>query len=192
MDNTKLIINIWSKQATDSETAELKAWIFASEGNSYKYELLKLLWSDAQKSTGDNPDNFHKLGLVAIKTAIRKKRQKQKRKRRILFGLMAITILVIAYLLIAVFSPPHGRPDKITRFNQTPLREVVADLERKYDIKIEVKENLLDCTFSGSFYNDSPGQIIRVITERIKANYTVGIDRSFRIEGSGCNDKSKN
>lgn len=192
MDKTKLIFNVLGKQATDSKIAELKARIFAHETIDMNMNQLKLLWNDARKNTGDKPGNSHKQDFLAIKTVIRKKQQKQKRKRLMLFGLIALTILVIAYLLIKVFSPMHGRSGEVMQFNQAPLKQVVADLERKYDINIEVKENLLDCKFSGSFYNDSPEQIIRVITERIKANYTIGMDRSFRIDGSGCNDKSNN
>lgn len=192
MDKAKLTFKVLDKQATDSEIAELNAWISANEGNRSEYDSLKLLWENSQGSLGDSPDASHEEGFLRIKAAIRKVRHRRKRNHLVVFGVLGFAILMLAYPLISMFSPANGRLREAIKFDSTSLGQVVAVLEKEYDVEIEVTENLLDCKFTGSFYNDSPEQTIKVIAECLKANYTIGIDRSFRIDGSGCNEESKN
>lgn len=126
------------------------------------------------------------LEFLTIKRAIRKQRLIRKRNWVMLISFLAVAVSIMAYLLVLTFPTVDGRVREPIKFEVVPLREVVAVLERKFDVQIETMEGLDGCKFSGSFYNDSPEQVISVIAESLGARFTMTEDGTFRIEGGEC------
>jgi ferric-dicitrate binding protein FerR (iron transport regulator) len=77
---------------------------------------------------------------------------------------------------------------KKLNFNDQLLGEVITDLERYFDISIEVKNReLLQCHFKGSFQNADMPEILRTL------EYVFGISyekqgKSYILSGKGCSE----
>lgn len=71
-------------------------------------------------------------------------------------------------------------------FNDTPLREVIKDLEKAFPISIAVSnENIENCKLTAIFDNDSAGKIVDLIAESLNLSLTKN-ESVFTLEGEGC------
>ncbi|GAA3562192.1 FecR family protein [Snuella lapsa] len=59
-------------------------------------------------------------------------------------------------------------------FNKTPLQDVVVDLERKYNVKININsQKLLDYEYTGTFDNLSINEVLKVLTISSPIKYAI-------------------
>ena len=61
-----------------------------------------------------------------------------------------------------------------TFFDITPLQEVVVDLERKYNVKINIdSQKLLNYEYTGIFDNLSIDEVLKLLTISSPIKYTI-------------------
>ena len=58
-------------------------------------------------------------------------------------------------------------------FKSLPLKEVIAELERQYNIKVETKNINTDLLFTGRFTHDNLDTALKSITQPLQLNYTI-------------------
>lgn len=73
-------------------------------------------------------------------------------------------------------------------FADTPLKEVLLDLSRYYEIKIELQNTGLgNCRFTGVFTNAKLQEVLKVLQVTLNLKYTESDKQSIVISGQGCN-----
>ncbi|MCF2442845.1 FecR domain-containing protein [Dyadobacter sp. CY345] len=73
-------------------------------------------------------------------------------------------------------------------FNQTPLNQVVDQLEKRFDIKIKLANpGLSSCRVSGDFEKQSLPGIMEMLCTTLEANYTMS-GKIITIDGLPCNE----
>lgn len=76
----------------------------------------------------------------------------------------------------------NGRLD----FNSTLFSQVVSDLEAHYDVTFEVEvKDLNKCRFTGSFENQSLGEVIETIEDVLDVKMSK-VDGVINVTGAGC------
>jgi len=84
-----------------------------------------------------------------------------------------------------IIKTPDAVPIKFL-FENTPLTEVIATLEKGYGIKIELTDEALkNCTLTGDLDNLEMHDKLRLICQSLKASYDVR-GTSILISGKGC------
>lgn len=74
------------------------------------------------------------------------------------------------------------------QFNGQPLREVLSDLERYYNLKIQLKQpNLGSCRFTGTFQNSDLQEVLQVLEASLQVKIAKQDEQTYRITGEGCN-----
>jgi ferric-dicitrate binding protein FerR (iron transport regulator) len=58
-------------------------------------------------------------------------------------------------------------------FNQIPLKQIIAELERQYDIKIQVNDINVEQLFTGSFTHEDKNLALQSVTIPLKLSYTI-------------------
>ncbi|WP_299758641.1 FecR domain-containing protein [uncultured Pontibacter sp.] len=72
-------------------------------------------------------------------------------------------------------------------FNGQPLREVVSDLERYYNLKIQLKQpNLGSCRFTGTFQNSDLQEVLQVLEASLQVKIAKQNEQTYTITGEGC------
>ena len=70
------------------------------------------------------------------------------------------------------YSKP-GWTQNLSSFQKVPFREVIADLERQYDIRVSLKSFQPDTLFTGAFVHDDLENALLSITEPLDLKYTL-------------------
>ncbi|MCY7350415.1 MAG: FecR family protein [Cytophagaceae bacterium] len=71
-------------------------------------------------------------------------------------------------------------------FNDTPIREVVRQLERRFDVTMRVgNQALYDCQLTADFNQQPLPVILELLCESLDATYTIS-GGTILLEGSGC------
>jgi transmembrane sensor len=71
-------------------------------------------------------------------------------------------------------------------FNDTPVRDVIRDLEKAFSISIAVSnDNIENCKLTATFDNDSAGKIVDLIAESLNLSLREN-EGVFTLEGEGC------
>lgn len=71
-------------------------------------------------------------------------------------------------------------------YRNTPLPDVIADLQRKYNVVIKADKNLLNCTLYADFDNLPMQKVLKIICSLINAHVLKEGD-GYRLRGKGCN-----
>lgn len=58
-------------------------------------------------------------------------------------------------------------------FDQVPLKQIIAELERQYDIKIQVNDINVEQLFTGSFTHEDKNLALQSVTIPLKLSYTI-------------------
>lgn len=61
----------------------------------------------------------------------------------------------------------------ISRFEAVPFKEVIAEMERQYDIKIELENSLENPIFTGGFVHDNLNDALMSITQPVNLTYKI-------------------
>jgi len=73
------------------------------------------------------------------------------------------------------------------KFDNEPLKKVLADLERFYGIEVKVpNNNLATCRFSGNFQNPMLEEVLQVLQITLDLNYKKTAEHTYLIMGDGC------
>lgn len=72
------------------------------------------------------------------------------------------------------------------KYHNAPLSEVIADLQRKYNVLIKADKNLLNCTLYADFDNLPLQKVLKLIGAIINA-HAIKEGNGYRLKGKGCN-----
>jgi len=82
----------------------------------------------------------------------------------------------------AVISWQQGK----LQYHNTPLSDVLADVQRKYNVVIKADKNLLNCTLYADFNNMPLQKVLKLIEALVNARFkTEG--SAYTLKGKGCN-----
>ena len=82
----------------------------------------------------------------------------------------------------AVISWQQGK----LQYHNAPLSDVLADVQRKYNVVIKADKNLLNCTLYADFNNMPLPKVLKLIEALINAHFkTEG--NTYTLKGKGCN-----
>ena len=84
------------------------------------------------------------------------------------------SFLVLNDLVInnqTVYSQPQWLTNT-SAFKSLPLKEVIAELERQYNIKVETKNINTDLLFTGRFTHNNLDTALKSITQPLQLTYT--------------------
>ncbi|MES2731314.1 MAG: FecR domain-containing protein [Bacteroidota bacterium] len=88
----------------------------------------------------------------------------------------------------SAIKDPNGmawKNEKLS-FNNTPLPQVAAALERYFEVKVQVDSpQLLKCRFTGSYENPDIQEILKVLKVSLNLSYTTEKDM-YILSGEGC------
>jgi ferric-dicitrate binding protein FerR (iron transport regulator) len=71
-------------------------------------------------------------------------------------------------------------------YHNMPLPEVIADVQRKYNVVIKADKNLLNCTIYADFNNLPLPKVLKLMGALINAQADKAGD-AYRLKGKGCN-----
>jgi len=71
------------------------------------------------------------------------------------------------------------------QYRNTPLSEVLGDLQRKYNVVINADKNLLNCTLYADFNNLSLQKVFKIICTLVNA-HVIKEGNGYRLRGKGC------
>lgn len=78
--------------------------------------------------------------------------------------------------IVTLHTIPASQPswlDNQTHFDQMPYTEVLAELERQYDIKVNVKNIDTQRIFTGSFVHDNLEAAVKSVSEPMGLSYSI-------------------
>lgn len=84
-----------------------------------------------------------------------------------------------------------GNPDYwrtgILKYTDLPLREVIADLNKNFDLQVEIDESKIGgCRFTSSFERPTLDEVLEILT--LTMNLTLETtSNGYRLSGDGCN-----
>lgn len=70
-------------------------------------------------------------------------------------------------------------------YKRTPLPEIIAEVQRKYDVSIYASEQVKDCLISANFDNDSLEKVLTILAELVSGEI-INNGTAYFIQGSGC------
>lgn len=187
MNRQDIIYRALSGGATQSEQAELDAWIARSEANREEYEDLKLLWEVSRGLSADtDADEGGDEAFGRIAKAVKARFRRKKRRRRA--GRVGIALAgFVAALTLAVYAAKESRPS-VLEFRDASVQSVLHVIEREYGVEVRAEDDaLLACRFTGTFYRmDRPDDVLRHLSNAIKADIETAAPGRYRLKGSGC------
>lgn len=65
------------------------------------------------------------------------------------------------------------------------VREVLADIERKYNTKVIYTKEIGSCTITADFQNEAPGKVLAVLAKLINGKISKK-EGNYYLEGDGC------
>lgn len=78
------------------------------------------------------------------------------------------------------FDKPQWTLNK-SLFNNIPFKEVVAELERQYDVEISIKSSKVDRFFTGGFTHDNLEEALKSVTIPMNLTYTMNSSKRIQI-----------
>ncbi|AEW00365.1 hypothetical protein A4D02_23855 [Niastella koreensis] len=73
-------------------------------------------------------------------------------------------------------------------FRKTPFKQVADSIGKAFDVKVILKGNIGDCTFTTRFDNNSLKEMLTVITYTFSFRYKIDkVNKQVTITGNGCN-----
>jgi len=72
------------------------------------------------------------------------------------------------------------------QYHNTPLSDVLADVQRKYNVVIKADKNLLNCTLYADFNNMPLQKVLKLIEALINARFKKE-GSAYTLKGKGCN-----
>ena len=72
------------------------------------------------------------------------------------------------------------------QYHNTPLFDVLADVQRKYNVTIRADKNLLNCTLYADFNNMPLEKVLKLTEALINAHFKKAGD-AYTLKGKGCN-----
>ncbi|MBX2968317.1 MAG: DUF4974 domain-containing protein [Cyclobacteriaceae bacterium] len=190
MDRVSYIYRVLSGVASEVEKQELEDWIAMNPENKEEFENIRLLWESEQHtksvSSQESDRDFEKLNTLI--------KQQQVRKKRIRAYLYALIILILTLIGMAWLNRSgQGLPGY--RFDEVALKNVIAVLESRYDIQIEVPNpELLQCLYSGSFFRTKQeGEVLRAMEQVLDVTFVALTDTQYKlVKNAGATDKDRN
>lgn len=70
-------------------------------------------------------------------------------------------------------------------YKSSPLKDIVADVERKYNVSIHADSNLVDCSVSVDFNDASLEKVLKVLAE-LTSGTVVRKEDTYYLKGKGC------
>jgi ferric-dicitrate binding protein FerR (iron transport regulator) len=83
---------------------------------------------------------------------------------------------------LSVISWQEGK----LQYHNTPLSDVLADVQRKYNVTIKADKNLLNCTLYADFNNMPLQKVLKLIEALINARFKKE-GSIYTLKGKGCN-----
>lgn len=186
MSKSELIFKVLSNQATGQEIVELESWINESDDNREEYEDIKLLWDNSPENDTYEKDHSFYDGLKDIKQTIqRRRRQRQARTVFLIIAFILILYLALSYM-------PSTRQPLSIRLVDVPLSDLPLIFRERYNVKVSIPDNLVECQFSGVLYQESAVDALRIISESLDLTYSKIEKDSFVMVGKGCFEENKN
>ncbi|GAA4801686.1 hypothetical protein GCM10023231_33110 [Olivibacter ginsenosidimutans] len=86
---------------------------------------------------------------------------------------------------LATFDVNHWRTGML-HYQAVPLRLIISDLERRFDVHISANQALLDCPITATFDDDPLTKILTILASTIEGDvvYESGI---YKLTGKHCN-----
>jgi transmembrane sensor len=72
------------------------------------------------------------------------------------------------------------------QYHNTPLFDVLADVQRKYNVVIEADKNLLNCTLYADFNNMPLEKVLKLMEALVNAHFKKE-GNAYTLKGNGCN-----
>jgi transmembrane sensor len=72
------------------------------------------------------------------------------------------------------------------QYHNTPLFDVLADVQRKYNVVIEADKNLLNCTLYADFNNMPLEKVLKLMEALVNAHFKKE-GNAYTLKGKGCN-----
>lgn len=72
------------------------------------------------------------------------------------------------------------------QFKQSLLADVIVQLEKYYDVKIDLQQNLLDCSFTGTFENLSLMEVFNILSYGLDLEFKPASNNHYFVSGPGC------
>ncbi|UOE47741.1 FecR domain-containing protein [Mucilaginibacter sp. SMC90] len=82
----------------------------------------------------------------------------------------------------AVISWQQGK----LQYHNTPLFDVLADVQRKYNVMIRADKNLLNCTLYADFNNMPLEKVLKLMEALVNARFNKE-GETYTLKGKGCN-----
>jgi ferric-dicitrate binding protein FerR (iron transport regulator) len=93
-----------------------------------------------------------------------------------------------AHLLERMPAPPSAVwGERILQFQEAPLAQVVGQLERLYDVRVQfANETISRCTLTATFEDEPIEYILRIIADTYGFELIMEAPGSYLLEGDGC------
>lgn len=190
MDRVSYIYRVLSGEASEVEKQELKDWIAMNPENKEEFENIRLLWESEQRTepvnSQESDQDFEKL-----RSRIKKHHVRNRRTRTALFVLASL--MLVSTTLIWINRYNAGSPGY--RFDEVALTNVIALLESRYDIQVEVPNpELLQCLYSGIFFRTKhEGEVLRAMEQVLYVKFVALTDTQYKlVENADATNKDRN
>lgn len=93
-----------------------------------------------------------------------------------------------AHMLERLAAPPVEMfGERIIQFNEAPMTTVVDQLQKLFNVKVELaNEGLKKCTLTATFEDEPIDYILRVIADTYQLKLTQGAPGTYVLDGAGC------
>jgi len=82
--------------------------------------------------------------------------------------------------------PTSRNAVRIFEFNETPIQEVIEQLQNNYNVEIAIDERIFNCVYTGSFKNKKLDKILKQMDKVLGSTTILQKDGAYLIEGEGC------
>lgn len=207
MDKPTLIYKVLSGGANDAERAELKAWIARDPNNAEEFEDIKLLYEGSlniEEKISERDAHFYE-GLRKIQDRIKVLKAEsvagRSYKRAAIVASISAVIAVLSICLFKWSEPPARQAHEVAHtiplavrvqdnlaFDNATLGSIFEMLQERYELEFKVvSEELLSCSFTGTFYRGlAVDELIRVLAESEQFSFRVIHPATYELQGKGC------
>lgn len=188
MEMTDMIFKVLAGTATAAEKKAVEVWIAGSAENRQEYEDLRMLWMISRRAVPDDRgggSSESSEGFRRIREAVGVRRQKRQRRVGRIAGV--VFVCVAAVLLTAIYMMRDSQLP-LLEFQDASLQSVLRVLEHEYGIEVRAEdEALLACPVTVIFYRvDQPDEVIRSVSDAVKAHVVTTAPGKYRLTGQGC------
>ncbi len=175
---------VLSGHASAEEQEQLKAWLVLHPEDKPQLEAMQMILSKQDDNDPYPPDHPFFDGLKKIKQAIRDKTERQIKIRFVFMVFLGIALcLSVAYLKRRPWDNMHN---DVLRFDKAKVAQIITTLDDRYQVSVQAPSSILDCRFTGSFYQDSPTEAIQLLSGSLGLKYKIINDHTFTLEGTSC------